>query len=69
MARKLYAVKTSMVKRITVLHRVFADSGSEAERLVLAGQGERVSPAREKIVEQPNATARLVRPIEEEEGD
>jgi hypothetical protein len=56
---KLYRVKTSGVKRVTVTHRVFAESGAEAKALVLAGKGERVGRTTEHWVEQPDLDAKL----------
>ncbi len=67
MARKLYEVKTSVVRRITVCHHVFADSSTEAIHLVFTGRGERIGRAEERWVEKPSHNARLVRPIQEEE--
>lgn len=58
MRRKLYRVKATLVERITVESRVFAESGSEAERLVQSGQGERVKRHRH-IVERPTFSAKL----------
>ena len=67
MIRKLYEVKTSGVKRITALHHVFAESSTEAIHLVFMGQGERARRTEERWIEKPNHSARLVRPIQEED--
>lgn len=67
MRRKLYEVKTSGVKRITVRRHVFAEGGTEAIHRVLAGEGERIGRAEEHWVEMPSNTTRLVRPIQEED--
>jgi hypothetical protein len=56
--KKLYRVKTSGVKRVTVTHRVFAESGREAKVLVITGKGERVNRT-EQWVEKPDLTAKL----------
>lgn len=55
--RALYEVRTSMVKRITVWHRVFTTGGAEAISLVLAGKAERLGRAVEKIIERPSHDA------------
>lgn len=57
--KKLYRVKTSGVKRVTVAHRVFAESGAEAKALVMAGKGERVGRRIEHWVEKPDLDAKL----------
>lgn len=56
--KKLYRVKTSGVKRVTVTHRVFAESGAEAKALVIAGEGERIGRV-ENWVEKPDLDAKL----------
>lgn len=57
--RALYEVRTSMVKRITVTHHVFATGGTEAISLVLSGKGERTRRAEDKIIEGPTFKAKL----------
>lgn len=55
-----YEVKSTMVKRIDVRHRVFTDSKARAIDLVLLGKGERVS-REERFVEKTKHTAKKVR--------
>lgn len=55
-----WEVRTSLVKRFTVKHRVYAASKARAVDLVIAGKGQRVHRD-EKLVEKPNHTAKKVR--------
>ena len=55
-----YEVKSTLVKRITVRHRVFAGSKAQAEALVKSGKGERVD-RQEKLLEKPSFSAKKVR--------
>lgn len=55
-----YEVKTTVVKRFTVRHRVFAAAKAQAIDLVIQGKGQRVD-RREKVVEKPNHSAKKVR--------
>lgn len=64
MTKKLYRVKATLVERITTEYRVFAEGGSEAEKLVQAGQGERLR-RRRQIVERPKYRAALDKGQEE----
>lgn len=57
MDKKEYEVKSTLVKRITVHHRVFAESKAEAIALVMRDQGERVSRD-EKVVEKLSHTTK-----------
>lgn len=60
MNKKEWEVKTTVVKRLTVYHRVFADSKAEAIDLVVSGRGER-SGRDERIVERPNYSGKRVK--------
>lgn len=55
-----WEVKTTLVKRSTVRHRVFAPSKARAIDLVIQGKGERISRD-EKFVEKPSHSAKKVR--------
>ena len=57
MDKKEYEVKSTLIKRITVHHRVFAESKVEAIALVMWDRGERVGHD-EKVVEKLSHTAR-----------
>lgn len=57
MNKKEYEVKSTLVKRITVCHRVFAETKAEAVELVMRDQGERISRD-EKIVARLSHTAK-----------
>ncbi len=58
MKRKLYRVKATLVERITTVHRVFAESPSEAIQRVQSGQGERVYMPMRQTVEKASFRAR-----------
>lgn len=55
-----YEVKSTLVKRITVRHRVFAESGGCAVELVVQGKGEKID-REERVVEKPRHSAKKVR--------
>ena len=56
-----YEVRTTVVKRTTVRHRVFADTKAEAIALVIRGKGERLDRPDVKVVEGPSQSAKKVR--------
>ncbi len=60
MDKQQYEVKTTLVKRFTVRHRVFAASKAQAIDLVIQGKGERVARD-EKFVEKPTHSAKKAR--------
>ncbi len=57
MDKQEYEVKSTLVKRITVHHRVFAASKAEAISLVMLDRGERISRD-EKVVEKLSHTTK-----------
>jgi len=57
MDKQEYEVKSTLVKRVTVLHRVFAESKAEAISLVMQDRGERISRD-EKVVEKLSHTTK-----------
>ncbi len=56
-----WEVRSTLVKRITVHHRVFAPSKAEAIDLVMLGKGERVGRRDERNVEKPSHSVKKVR--------
>lgn len=59
--REQYEVRTTVVKRITVTHRVFATSKAQAVDLVIGGKGERVGRVVVNIIEKPSHRTKKVR--------
>ncbi len=55
-----YEVKSTLVERIVVHHRVFAESKAEAINLVMQDRGERISRDK-KVVEKQSHTVKKVR--------
>lgn len=57
MDKREWEVKSTLVKRVTVRHRVFAETKAEAVALVMQDQGERVGRD-EKVVEKLSHTTK-----------
>ena len=64
MKRRMYRVKATLVERVVIESRVFAESGSEAERLVRTGKGERVS-RKKYVIDRVSFAAKLDKGEEE----